>query len=82
MSWWFWCLVIPGGLFLYLSIGCVLFIITSKLVDEDWRYYFREEQGIAIALILLWPMGEPILLICFLVDVIKKILDNIARIGE
>lgn len=82
MPWLFWFLVIPGGLFLYLSIGCALFILTSKLVVYDWRYYFRQEQAFPIAFSFLWPILEPILIIGFLGDIVKHILDRIASIGE
>ena len=82
MPWWFWCLVIPGGLFLYLSIGCGLYILTSELVDEDWRYDFKYESGFIVVFLFLWPILEPIYFMLYLKDVASNILRHIASIGD
>lgn len=57
-------LAVIVGLPVYAFVGFLVFVAASKICDgldgnwrnKGWRWYWREDQGMAMMFLMLWPM--------------------------
>ena len=82
-------LAVIVGLPMYAFVGFQVFVTTAKICDyieygdwrsERWRWYWREDQGMAMVFLVLWPvlvaMGIVVLPFFGVYYLIKKLLER------
>lgn len=81
-------LAVIVGLPVYAFVGFLVFVAASKICDgldgnwrsKGWRWYWGEDQGIAMMFLALWPvlvaMGIVVLPFYGVYHLIKKLLER------
>ena len=81
-------LAVVLGLPVYALVGFLVFVAASKICDgldgnwrsKGWRWYWREDQGMAITFLVFWPflasMGIAVLPFYGVYHLINKLLER------
>lgn len=76
----FWLLVIPGGIFTYLVIGVLIYLVSCKLDGTNWRKDMKNANDSEfVNIMLMWPMFLVLVLVSLPVCGVIHIMEKIAE---
>lgn len=91
MSWFLWFLIIPGVLFLWVTLAFLCYILCMKMtaIIEDWKpeYTWKTdlkdgETGTLWAFIFFWYLLTPLMTIAFVGYYINRLFIKIAEVSD